>query len=264
LRDVNLRVAAGECLGITGPSGAGKTTLCRTLLGAIPSSTRLTPEQLPEHFRGSVTLFGEPVTAKTAATNRIGMVLQDPENQFLRMTLLHELALGLQIQGVPNAEIVQRSYAALCQVGLEYLWHGAAYLHPADLSGGQKQRVAIAAFLALRPEILIVDEPTTGQDARMVTSIMTLLRDIQQQGKTILIITHDMSLVAEYCQRVLTFDAGKVAFTGTPTELFANSALLQLTGLHSPATAALSNCLRTHQPDAPFLLTVEQWVNALS
>lgn len=559
LRDVNLRVATGECLGITGASGAGKTTLCRTLLGAIPSSTRLTPDQLPEHFRGSVTLFGEPVTAKTAATNRIGMVLQDPENQFLRMTLLHELALGLQIQGVPNAEIVQRSYAALCQVGLEHLWHGAAYLHPADLSGGQKQRVAIAAFLALRPEILIldeptsdldprgkrevietisrlrhdyrmtlvlveqdpeilstfcdriallhegrvellasphdfyaqqallersgasvgaltriswstgltykgqppltsaegeqaflhgkadllqrrypaaghpdarlhfndevivtaknvrysyedgtealhgvdltlhrgemlallgpngsgkttlakilagmyrpsqghvhvlgqdlasrkvrtglprvvgyvfqnpdhqlfhrkvrdeveyglrnlgvsaaqrhsaataaleavglstyaaadplflgkgqrqrlavaavlamgpailiVDEPTTGQDARMVTSIMTLLRDIQQQGKTILLITHDMALVAEYCQRVLIFDAGKVAFTGTPTELFMNEDILVKTGLRPPPTAALSNRLLAFRPDAPFLLTVAQWVKILS
>lgn len=559
LRGVDLRVAAGECIGITGPSGAGKTTLCRTLLGAIPASSRLTPAQLPGHFRGNVAIFGEPVSAKTAATNRIGMVLQDPENQFLRMSLLHELGLGLQIQGIPNDEIVQRAYQALCQVGLEHLWHGAAYLHPADLSGGQKQRVAIAAFLALRPEILIldeptsdldplgkrevietiarlrsdyrmtivlveqdpdilsafceriallhegyialvappkdfyaeqallersgasvgaltriswytgltyashppltidegeqaflqgehgllaqtpsrlptpetassfppqeavvlaenvaysyddgtvalrgvdltlypgemlallgpngsgkttlakilagiyrpahgrvvilgqdlasrkvraslprsvgyvfqnpdhqlfrrtvyaeveyglrnlgiaapqrrlaaaealeavgltryanedplflgkgqrqrlavaavlamepelliVDEPTTGQDYRMMSGIMTLFRALQQQGKTILLITHDMSLVAEHCQRVVTFSEGKVAFTGTPTALFTNIAMLNKTGLRPPATAALANRLRTYRPDYPFLLTVEQWVTAL-
>jgi len=116
LRDVHLQVEAGECFGITGPSGAGKTTLCRSMLGAIPYSSRLTPEQLPQHFRGTLTVLGEPVTAKTSTTNRIGMVLQDPENQFLRMSLLHELALGLQIQGIPNDEIIQRIYAALCWV----------------------------------------------------------------------------------------------------------------------------------------------------
>ncbi|TMD30651.1 MAG: ATP-binding cassette domain-containing protein, partial [Chloroflexi bacterium] len=101
LRGIDLEIEPGECFGITGPSGAGKTTLCRAMLGAIPYSSRLTPEQLPQHFRGTITAAGEPVTARTPATNRVGMVLQDPENQFLRMSLLHELGLGLQIQGLP-------------------------------------------------------------------------------------------------------------------------------------------------------------------
>ena len=164
LRGIDLEIEPGECFGITGPSGAGKTTLCRAMLGAIPYSSRLTPEQLPQHFRGTITAAGEPVTARTPATNRVGMVLQDPENQFLRMSLLHELGLGLQIQGLPTEEILQRAYASLCSVGLEQLWHGAAYLHPADLSGGEKQRVAIASFLAMRPQVLLLDEPTSDLD----------------------------------------------------------------------------------------------------
>ncbi len=226
-----MRVAAGECIGITGPSGAGKTTLCRTLLGAIPFNSRLTPEQLPGHFRGNVAIFGEPVTAKTAATHRIGMVLQDPENQFLRMSLLHELALGLQIQGMPHDEILQRSYQALCQVGLEHLWRGAAYLHPADLSGGQKQRVAIAVFLALRPEVLILDEPTSDLDPlgkrEVIATIARLRNDYRM---TIVLVEHDPDILSTFCQRIALLHEGRIALVAPPKDFYAERALLERSG----------------------------------
>ena len=119
LRDLSFEVKPGECFGITGPSGAGKTTLCRSLIGILPYNARLSPQLLPHHFRGSISLLGQPVTNKTTTLHQIGMVLQDPENQFLRMSLLHELAFGLQIQGLPQDEILQRTYEALRWVGLE-------------------------------------------------------------------------------------------------------------------------------------------------
>jgi ABC-type multidrug transport system ATPase subunit len=117
--------------------------------------------------------------------------------------------------------------------------------------------------LAMGPEILIVDEPTTGQDYRSITDMMNLLRDLQQQGKAILVITHDMTLVAEHCQRVVSFRDGKQVFTGTPMDLFDNQEALEKTGLYPPPAAALSARIRSSHPDFPCLLTVKQWVNAL-
>lgn len=231
LRDINLQVEQGECLGITGPSGAGKTTLCRTLLGAIPHSSRLTPEQLPQHFRGTVTVLGEPVTPRTPTGNRIGMVLQDPENQFLRMSLLHELGLGLQIQGMPEEEILQRAYEALSWVGLEHLWHGAAWLHPANLSGGQKQRVAIAAFLALRPQILILDEPTSDLDPvgkREVIEIIARLRHEHQM--TIVLVEQDPDILTAFCNRIALLNEGRVELIAPPAAFYAEQELLERSG----------------------------------
>ena len=231
LRGIDMHVATGECLGITGPSGAGKTTLCRILLGVLPSSARLTSEQLPQHFRGTVTAFGEPVTAQTAAANRVGMVLQDPENQFLRMSLLHELALGLQLQGMPEEEILRRSYTALRQVGLEHLWQGAAYLHPADLSGGQKQRVAIAAFLALRPDILILDEPTSDLDPLGKREVIeTIARLRNEYRMTIILVEQDPDILSTFCDRIALLHEGRVALAAPPKAFYAEQALLERSG----------------------------------
>ena len=226
-----MRVTTGECLGITGPSGAGKTTLCRILLGVLPSSSRLTPEQLPAHFRGTVTAFGEPVTAKTAAINRIGMVLQDPENQFLRMSLLHELALGLQLQGFAEEEILRRIYTALRQVGLEHLWHGAVFLHPSDLSGGQKQRVAIAAFLALRPDILILDEPTSDLDPLGKREVIeTIARLRNEYHMTIILVEQDPDILSIFCDRIALLSSGRMELVAPPKTFYAQRNLLEQSG----------------------------------
>ncbi len=231
LRGVDLQVEVGECLGITGPSGAGKTTLCRAMLGAIPHNARLLPEQLRRHVRGDVWLLGEPVTAKTASTGRIGMVLQDPENQFLRMSLLHELALGLQLRGLPAPEILRRAYEALNLVGLGHLWSGASYLHPSELSGGQKQRVAIAAFLALRPDILILDEPTSDLDPLGKREVIeTIARLRREQQMTLVLVEQDAEMLAALCDRIALVHQGTIPLVAPPAQFYAERALLETAG----------------------------------
>jgi len=231
LRGVTLQVEQGECFGITGPSGAGKTTLCRTLLGILPYSARLTHEQLAGHFRGSVTALGRAVSANTAQTRQIGMVLQDPENQFLRMSLLHELAIGLQLQGFCNDEIEQRAYNALRWVGLEHLWQGASYIHPADLSGGQKQRIAIAAFLAMRPQVLILDEPTSDLDPLGKREVIQTIAQLRQDySTTVLLIEQDAEILATFCDRIALLHQGRIVLVAPPQTFYKNRAILEACG----------------------------------
>jgi len=231
LRDVTFQVEQGSCFGITGPSGAGKTTLCRTLMGILPYSARLTTEQLLQHFRGELEILGQPINAQTASSNCIGMVLQDPENQFLRMSLLHELGLGLQLQGLPQEEILERAYEALSWVGLQHLWHGAAYIHPADLSGGQKQRVAIAAFLAMRPQVLILDEPTSDLDPvgkrEVIETIARLRRDYRI---TVLLVEQDPEILSAFCDRIALLHEGRVELVAPPARFYAERSLLEQCG----------------------------------
>ena len=231
LRDLTFQVQPGECFGITGPSGAGKTTLCRALAGIIPYTTRFTEEQLPHHFRGQISIMGEAVTASTSSEHKMGMVLQDPENQFLRMSLLHELALGLQIQHVPQVEILERIHEALQWVGLEKLWHGALYLHPSDLSGGQKQRVAIASFLAMRPEILILDEPTSDLDPvgkrEVIETIARLRRDYHM---TVILVEQDPEILAAFCDRIALLHRGRIELIAPPVDFYSAKEILERTG----------------------------------
>jgi energy-coupling factor transporter ATP-binding protein EcfA2 len=264
LRGVDLQVEAGECLGITGPSGAGKTTLCRAILGAIPHSVRLLPEQMRQHVRGDVSVLGEPVTAKTASTGRIGMVLQDPENQFLRMSLLHELALGLQLRELPAPEILQRAYEALSLVGLAHLWTGASYLHPSDLSGGQKQRVAIAAFLALRPQILLLDEPTSDLDPLGKREVIeTIARLRREQQMTIVLVEQDAEMLATFCDRVALVHEGSIPLVAQPAEFYRQRELLEAAGASVGALTRISWCTGlTFQGRPP--LTLEQGAAAFA
>lgn len=244
LRDISLRVEQGSCFGITGPGGAGKTTLCRTLLGILPYNARLTPEQLPHHFRGSVEVLGEAVTAPTTSTasaNRIGMVQQDPENQFLRMSVLHELAFGLQVQGLAHDEILKRICEALSWVGLGHLWHGAAYIHPSDLSGGQKQRIAIASFLALRPQILILDEPTSDLDPvgkrEVIETIARLRRDY---AMTVILVEQDPEILSTFCDRIALLHQGSVELVAAPSDFYSERALLEQCGASVGELARIS------------------------
>ena len=170
-----------------------------------------------------------------------------------------EVAYGLKNLGIAPARREEIVAETLEAVGLA----NEADEDPLFLSKGQRQRLAVAAVLAMQPDILIVDEPTTGQDYRSISAIMSLLCKLQQTGKTILVITHDMTLVAEYCQRVVAFRDGRLAFTGTPGELFGDQETLQTTGLRAPTAAALATHLQVQYPDLPMLFTVAQWSKIL-
>ena len=231
LKDISLQVRQGECFGITGHSGAGKTTLCRTILGILPTSARLTSEQLPHHFRGSVSILGQKISGSPINTKQIGMVLQDPENQFLRMSLLHELGLGLQFQGLPREEILIRAEEALRQVGLESLWPGAFYRHPSELSGGQKQRIAIASFLAMRPQILILDEPTSDLDPVGKHEVIeTIARLRREHAMTVLLVEQDPDILSTFCDRIALLNEGRVELVAPPAKFYAEQALLEQCG----------------------------------
>lgn len=241
LKDVSLSVRQGECLGITGPSGAGKTTLCRTMMGIIPSNARLTPEQLTHHFRGEITVMGELLKTTTTGSQHMGMVLQDPENQFLRMSLLHELGVGLQFQGIPREEIIQRSEAALRWVGLEHLWEGAFYRHPSELSGGQKQRIAIASFLALRPKILILDEPTSDLDPVGKRDVIeTIARLRREHQMTIVLVEQDPDILSAFCDRIALLHEGRIEQVAPPADFYAARGLLEATGASVGELARIS------------------------
>ncbi|MFN8453507.1 MAG: energy-coupling factor transporter ATPase [Anaerolineae bacterium] len=252
LRGLNLKIKSGQALGITGPSGAGKTTLCRLILGTLPHGIKIPMRRINDHIRGSVRVLDEWVTQvdehahvvdgsplgelgpHKALAPRIGMVLQDPENQFLQMSVLHELAFGLSLQGLETGEIHRRAQEALSMVGLEYLWPDAAYIHPAELSGGQKQRIAIAAFLALQPEVLILDEPTSDLDPMGKLEIIQTVRKLKEEkGITILLVEQDPELLFTFCDQVALLDQGQLILEAPPTEFYAQTELLELHGVNS-------------------------------
>jgi energy-coupling factor transport system ATP-binding protein len=250
LKGVDLTLYRGEMLALLGPNGSGKTTFAKILAGIYRASG------------GRVRVLGKDLASRKVRKGLpglVGYVFQNPDQQLFCRKVSDEIEYGLKHLGVDAARRKETVAATLEAVNLTRY----ADEDPLFLSKGQRQRLAVAAVLAMGPDILVVDEPTTGQDYLSITSIMRLLGELQQQGKTILIITHDMTLVAEYCQRVVAFRDGTLSFTGTPTELFDNQELLQRTGLFPTSSAALASRMRVNKPDLPTLLTVEQWCKAL-
>jgi energy-coupling factor transporter ATP-binding protein EcfA2 len=250
LRGVNLSLADGQILGITGPSGAGKTTLCRLMLGVLPHGIKIPFRQVNHHIQGQVQVLGETVTRVDPAGNvvngtalgkleglgvlapRIGMVMQDPENQFLTMSVLHELAFGLALRGLDKTEILSRSEQALNMVGLAALWPEAGNTHPADLSGGQKQRVAIASFLALQPEVLILDEPTSDLDPLGKHEVIDAIRRLKEaHGMTIVLVEHDPELLHSFCDRIALLDEGRIVAEAAPGDFYAQTTMLEAHGV---------------------------------
>jgi energy-coupling factor transporter ATP-binding protein EcfA2 len=254
LRGVNLEVEQGEFFGITGASGVGKTTICKAILGLIPHSVKIPFRMVNHYIRGSVSVLGREATIIDPDANpnpnggeplgeiggvglmspQVGMVFQDPENQFIRMSLLHEVSFGLQLLNLPPDEIERRVEESLEMVGLGDLWPIAEYLHPADLSGGQKQRVAIASLLAMRPEVLILDEPTSDLDPKGKMEVGETTRWLKQNHNlTVIMVEQDPEVLASYCDRIALVDDGQVEMVGSPHEFYSNMDVLDDKGIYT-------------------------------
>ena len=171
---------------------------------------------------------------------RVGLLLQDPENQFLRMDLLHEIAFGMELLGLPKDEIERRAKEALEIVGLGKLWPIADLVHPNELSGGQKQRAAIASFIALRPELLVLDEPMSNLDPEGKLSIIQAIDNIRNEYDiTIIVVEHNPEVIQKYADKVLAINNGQMIAYGTTEQVYCKSKLFDENGLYASDIARI-------------------------
>ena len=212
LKDISTTINQGDFISIVGQNGAGKTTLCRTICGFISNE-------------GKITLKDQNLSDLSIKerAEKIGYVMQDPNQMISQKMIFDEIALGLRLRNVDEETIKQKVNQTLKICGLYPFRHWPI----SALSFGQKKRVTIAAILVLEPEIIILDEPTAGQDWKTYTEIMSFLKHLNTMGKTIIIITHDMHLMLEYTSRSLAFAKGKLIADTTPIELLTNQALIK-------------------------------------
>ncbi len=248
LKDVSFEVKkGGELLGVIGPSGSGKSTLCLALNGIIPNSIK------GGEFSGDVVIRdprtgGEEYNTKETPVSKlptvVGLVLQNPESQLFNMTVEEEVAFGLENLGLDRNEILRRLRWALEVTG--GLRGGLEKEFPPNLSGGQQQRLAIAAVLAMRPAILVLDEPTSQLDPvgkREVLGLVSLLR--KEHGMTVVLVEHHTDYVFRFADRILVMDDGGIVLEGTPPREVAEEAeTLRKLGIKLPASLEISHELR--------------------
>ena len=230
LNDVSFHVKRGEWLSIVGHNGSGKSTTARLIGGLLVADS------------GQIIVDGQELTEETVwdIRDKIGMVFQNPDNQFVGATVEDDVAFGLENKGVPYEEMASRVQEALEFVGMSEFKDR----EPARLSGGQKQRVAIAGIIAMRPSILILDEATSMLDPEGRQELIQSIEDIRQQyGMTVLSITHDLDEVA-MSNRVLVLKQGKVESISSPRELFSRGSELVDLGLDIPFSALLTQKLK--------------------
>lgn len=226
LEHINIRIRPGEFIGLGGRNGCGKTTVTRLLMG------------LEKPVSGEILHDGAVINDDDASarSHYIGYVFQRPERQMFRSTVEDEVAYGPQQLGMSRDETAAAVAEALAMTGLSHL----AKAYPPNLNRGEKQRVAIASAIAMHTSCIILDEPTSGQDSADKKMLMELLTDLNKKGMTILIISHDMDIFAQYCQRVIVIGNHTKAFDGTPQELFTQREDLYDLGLSRPESVALS------------------------
>lgn len=229
LQGIDLEIRQGEMVAIVGQNGSGKTTLAKHFNGLLLPSV------------GVVEVGGQPTTTQSVFKlgQRVGYVFQNPDHQIFADTVFNEVAFALRLRGMSDAEIKRQVAESLSVVGLD----GFQEADPAGLTKGDRQRVAVASVLAMQPEILILDEPTTGLDYTEQRSMMQLIRRINQGGSTVIFVTHHMAIVAEYAHRVIVMKDGQILLQGSTRQVMSQEAELRSASLRPPHPVSLSNRL---------------------
>lgn len=245
LQNITLSVPDGAFLGVIGPAGAGKTTLGRAVSGIIP-------HHFPGDYYGRVTVNGLDTvdTPLTDLSRLVGTVFQDVESQIVSSVVEDELLYGLENFGVPHEEIPSRMAFALQKVGIEALRDRSI----SSLSGGQRQKVAIASIIALRPRVLVLDEPTGELDPQSSRQIFSLLKTLNEEyGVTVLVIEQKIMLLCEFAKQLAVMDQGRIVRQGETRQVLADTDALEALGVNCPRVAKLSRLL-----DQPVCVNLEE------
>ncbi len=255
LYDISFDIADGEFVGIIGHTGSGKSTLLQHLNGLLKPKS------------GQIVVGGVDITAGKVSMidvrRRTGLVFQYPEYQLFEETVAKDVAFGPTNLGLSADEIEKRVEEALILVGLDY--HEFKDKSPFDLSGGEKRKVAIAGVIAMKPEVLILDEPTAGLDPKAHRDILNMIENIHNHEKNItILVTHKMDDVARLADKVMVMESGKLVMNDTPTEIFSRKEELQAMGLSIPEATELIGDLRDCGMNLESnVLTLEQAEEAL-
>ncbi len=231
--DVSLRIGSGEFIGMIGHTGSGKSTLIQHLNGLIRPTS------------GRILVDGEDITAEGYPMRqlrcRVGLVFQYPEYQLFEADVLTDVSFGPKNQGLSDGEAREKAREAMRAVGLDESYETRS---PFNLSGGQKRRVAIAGILAMDPEVLVLDEPTAGMDPKGRDETLDLLKKLhEERGITVILVSHSMEDVANYVDRIIVIDEGKVLYDDTPVNVFAHGEKLEQIGLGVPQVSYVMKAL---------------------
>ena len=236
LKDINLVIPDGQFIGLIGHTGSGKSTLVQHLNGLLaPTSGNI-------YYNGAD--IHDSDYNKKDLRSKVGLVFQYPEHQLFEIDVFPDVCFGPKNLGLDKKETELRAYAALKQVGLEDEYF---YQSPFDLSGGQKRRVAIAGVLAMKPEVLILDEPTAGLDPKGRDEILDQIAKLREEtGMTVILVSHSMEDVAKYVDRIIVMNRGEVMFDNEPKEVFRHYKELEQVGLAAPQVTYIMQSLRSN------------------
>ena len=249
LKDVSLVIPDGQFIGLIGHTGSGKSTLVQHLNGLMkPTSGHIYYNGADIHEEGF---------KKKELRSKVGLVFQYPEHQLFEIDVFSDVCLGPKNMGLTEKEVQLRAYAALKQVGLEDDYF---YQSPFDLSGGQKRRVAIAGVLAMKPEVLILDEPTAGLDPKGRDEILDQIAALREEtGITVILVSHSMDDVAKYVDRIVVMNQGSVMYDDEPRNVFRYYKELEAVGLAAPQVTYIMQALKEKGfPVKTDIITIEE------
>ncbi len=252
LKKVNIQIKKGEKIAIMGPNGAGKSTLFSHFNG------------LTEPTSGHVEVAGEKIIFEKdkllEVRQKVGIVFQDPNDQLFAPTVKEDVAFGPMNLGLEHEEVERRIEESLKMVGME----GFEEKTPHHLSGGQQKRVAIAGIIAMRPEIMILDEPTAGLDPEGVDKVLNILNDLNKEGISIIISSHDIEMVSQFAEKIFILYNGEIIDSGDKQKIFSNTELLKKAHLKAPVTTEILYKLKENGLDVDCQkITVDETVKEI-